>query len=104
MWRNFRRTCLVVSMLTAFSGMAYGQSFTGVISGRIEDATAAAVPGAKIAAIEKETNVMTRTVSDGQGEYSLPQLPSGSPPARSRSRAGDADASFSRGAGLPARR
>lgn len=74
MWRNFRRTCLVVSMLTAFSGMAYGQSFTGVISGRIEDATAAAVPGAKIAAIEKETNVMTRTVSDGQGEYSLPAL------------------------------
>lgn len=55
---------------------AMGQS-TATLSGAITDATGAAVPNAKVTAINQATNVASSTQSDSAGAYLFPSLPIG---------------------------
>lgn len=53
------------------------QEFRSTISGRVTDPTGAAVQGAKVQAVEKNTGAKAETASGAEGEYSLPFLPPG---------------------------
>ena len=56
---------------------AFAQQFRGSISGRVLDQQQAAVPGAKIHAVESETGAKFQTVTNGDGTYVLTFLPPG---------------------------
>jgi hypothetical protein len=66
---------VVLVGLTSLSLTA--QEFRSTISGRVTDPTGAAIAGAKIQAIEKNTGARYETTSGDQGEYSIPFLPPG---------------------------
>src|SRR5436190_23686414 len=55
----------------------FAQQFRGSISGRVLDQQQAAVPGAKIHAVESETGAKFQTVTNGDGTYVLTFLPPG---------------------------
>src|SRR4051794_28489359 len=70
-----RKTLLYgLSLLLGGVNVAFAQSFTGAINGTVADPTGAAVPSAKVVAIEERSDVSTATASDTQGAYSLPSL------------------------------
>jgi hypothetical protein len=60
--------------LFAASLVVLAQSFTGAITGVVNDPSAAAVPSARIVAIEERSNVSTETVAGLDGSYSFPAL------------------------------
>ncbi|MGH8631322.1 MAG: carboxypeptidase-like regulatory domain-containing protein, partial [Burkholderiales bacterium] len=60
------------------SALAWSQSSTGSIQGRITDAQDALVPGAKITVTNDKTNVLRSLPSNDQGLYVVPLLPPGS--------------------------
>lgn len=53
---------------------AFGQSGAGTIQGTVEDASGAAIPGAKVHVVNRDTGGMYDTVSNGSGFYSVPGL------------------------------
>jgi hypothetical protein len=55
----------------------FAQQFRGSLSGRVLDQQQAAVPGAKILAVESETGAKFPTVTNGDGTYVLTFLPPG---------------------------
>src|SRR5437016_7629431 len=64
--------CLVLtSSTTLWAGT------TGSISGTIKDPTGALVAGAMVTAINLAQGVQTRSVTDGNGQYTIPSLPVG---------------------------
>ena len=63
---------LVGAMMLATT--AWSQSFTASIRGTVTDASAAAVPGAKVVLNETDRNVNHPTVSDAQGRYTVTAL------------------------------
>jgi hypothetical protein len=68
------RFSLVVAF--AFAGLIWGQS-TAVISGTVQDASGAMVPGAAVAAVQQQTDEHFSAASDEQGRFSFPRLPVG---------------------------
>src|SRR5215475_806055 len=54
---------------------AYAQDDRATISGRITDASGAAVPEAKVKATQKATNQATEVVANKEGFYTIPYLP-----------------------------
>ncbi|HYL15902.1 MAG TPA: carboxypeptidase regulatory-like domain-containing protein [Terriglobales bacterium] len=67
--------CSIVLLLSGLS--ALGQMNTGEISGRVQDPTSSALPGATIVAQHLETGQKFTTVSNSSGEYLFAQLPVG---------------------------
>ncbi|WP_158790370.1 carboxypeptidase-like regulatory domain-containing protein [Granulicella sp. L60] len=65
-------TCL---FFLTFANYAFGQTarFTGVVT----DPQGAAVPGAQIQVVNKDTTVALETKTDGSGSYTVPYLPAG---------------------------
>src|SRR5262249_29812510 len=61
--------------LCLFTVVSYGQSFTGSIRGAITDSTQAAVPNAKVVAIDVDRKVEYPTQADASGRYVFPSLP-----------------------------
>lgn len=61
-------------MLSALSGAGWGQETRGSIEGRVLDSTQAAVPGAKVTATNKGTNVGITATSNETGNYTIPFL------------------------------
>src|ERR1700684_82657 len=55
---------------------AFG-SFTGNIVGTVTDTTGSVIPGATVDALNVDTGVKTSTKTNGDGSYSLPDLPVG---------------------------
>ncbi|MBI3208687.1 MAG: TonB-dependent receptor [Candidatus Solibacter usitatus] len=66
---------LILAAMVAAS--LFAQSPTGEISGVVRDATAALIPDAEIAAVNQNTNETKITRSNGQGQYTLAQMPVG---------------------------
>src|SRR2546426_11625343 len=64
--------CLLLISLTAFA-----QSDRGTMTGTVSDATGAVIPGVKVEAMNVETSARYETVTTETGNYTLPQLPSG---------------------------
>jgi protocatechuate 3,4-dioxygenase beta subunit len=59
--------------LIAVCGL-YGQDSRGTIAGFVTDASGAPLAGAKVSAIQRNTNQATDTVTDHEGYYTLPFL------------------------------
>src|SRR5216683_47392 len=76
MTSKYRSTILAAALLTA-SGV-FAQINTGRISGSIQDASRAGVPGTTVRAINLQTGVTTTTLSQDSGDYLLNFLVPGS--------------------------
>lgn len=57
-----------------FSSGASAQEFRGTISGQVNDASGAAIPGATVSVKENHTGTVTKTQSDAAGQYTVPFL------------------------------
>ena len=81
-YRSNRSVCtailLVITMIFAIPGAAFGQTFRGGISGSVTDQSGAVIPGAQISAVESSTNTSYKTVSSSAGEFVFSNLPLGS--------------------------
>ena len=64
---------LAVFLLT--SALAFGQAFTGSISGLVTDPTGAVVSGAVLTVTDVSKNTNYRTTSNATGFYVVTQLP-----------------------------
>lgn len=69
-----RLVLLIVTLATS----AYSQDARGRISGRVSDASGAAVPGAAVTATRIDTGVVLESRVSAEGAYELPLLPPGS--------------------------
>ncbi len=77
-----RRSLPLLALLTAVLTLGivpglYAQAATGTILGNVKDKTGAPVPGATITATNLNTGAARTTVSDADGQYTLPLLPLG---------------------------
>ncbi|MDE3103749.1 MAG: TonB-dependent receptor [Acidobacteriota bacterium] len=76
-----RRTLAVVSLVLMLLLVApvqlLAQAVSATLLGTVQDSTGAAVPNAKITAIETATSTRHDTVTNESGNYSLPDLPPG---------------------------
>lgn len=69
-----RRLVFSLCVTFALTRGAMAQSTTGAIVGVVTDPTSAAVPGARLIAVEELTNVKAETTTDSQGNYAFPNL------------------------------
>ncbi|MGB9144624.1 MAG: TonB-dependent receptor [Acidobacteriaceae bacterium] len=68
---------LSVSVLSSLTGIAYAQVDRGGLSGTVTDASGGRLPQAHIVAIENATALRRETLSDADGNYTIPELPVG---------------------------
>lgn len=59
------------------SAVSFAQVTTSTITGRVVDAQGAVVPGAKVTVTSKGTGAERTTVTNGDGEYTIPSIPPG---------------------------
>jgi hypothetical protein len=67
----------VAVLLVAMTSAVQAQVPTGTINGIVTDPRQAVVSGAHVAATERATGVTRETASNGDGVYSIPDLPTG---------------------------
>ncbi len=75
---NFGLVCLVAAMammLLAGTRTIQAQVGTATVSGTVQDATGAVVPGATVTLTDVETQTRRTSKSDGSGFFSFPNLP-----------------------------
>jgi hypothetical protein len=75
--RNFRFVAFVLAVLSVMALASLnllGQTISGNVVGTVIDASGAAVVGAEVEATNVETNVVTRTKTNGTGEYQINNL------------------------------
>src|SRR6516164_9572173 len=68
---------LVFLFLISLPSVLRAQSTNASVTGRVIDPSKATVPGAKIAAVNNDTNFRYETATNGAGEYTLANLPPG---------------------------
>src|SRR6476619_4850665 len=68
---------LTAVLILGLAAGARAQTATGTILGNVRDKTGGAVPGATITATNLNTHAARSTVSDADGQYTLPLLPLG---------------------------
>ena len=66
------RSCV----LFLFAAVAFGQSTANIV-GTVRDSTEAAVPGARVTAVNVQTGLRLTRESSGDGSYSIPLVPAG---------------------------
>src|SRR5437867_1204592 len=67
----------ILGVIVLGSGLVFGQTFSGAISGVVRDATGAVIPGVMVTAKHTESG-LTRTVTTNEnGDYRMPSLPVG---------------------------
>src|SRR5204862_4874895 len=64
-------------LLAASAG--YGQVVSASVNGVVLDPAGAAVPGAKVHAVNTSTGLEVNTTTDSDGRYTIPSLPPGGP-------------------------
>jgi hypothetical protein len=69
--------CIFLWSLAALKPRAFGQAEQGTITGSIKDNSGALIRGAHITATNVATNVVSSTVSDDSGYYTVPYLAPG---------------------------
>jgi hypothetical protein len=67
----------MVSLLTIFLGATQAQVSTASMNGTVQDNTGALIPGAKISAVQTETNFKAETVSGPTGAFRISSIPVG---------------------------
>src|SRR4029077_1339658 len=73
---KFRHSILAFILFGTLIQPIFGQTF-GEITGKITDASGAAVPEALVAATNVSTNAARRTIATDTGDYGFPSLPPG---------------------------
>ena len=71
------RVIFIGLCLLVFSPLNLPASVAGRISGTVKDSSGAVVPGVTVIAVNADTGTQRQTVTDGQGFYSIPDLPIG---------------------------
>src|SRR4051812_18223245 len=71
-----RASCVSLCVLLAAAGL-WAQGVEATLKGRVTDSSGAAVPGAKIEVKNTGTNLITPTVTDSVGQYTVPFLQPG---------------------------
>src|ERR1700682_1486061 len=66
---------LLVSLLLSVSG--WSQTVSGSIAGSVIDSTQAAVPNAKVTAVEQSKKTIATAVTDAEGRFVFPQMQPG---------------------------
>src|SRR5689334_24120452 len=65
----------LLSLLFAFSGAAFGQELTGVLTGTVQDANGAGVKGATVTITDTAKKLVVRTIStDDEGSFTATDL------------------------------
>src|SRR2546428_8541778 len=77
MRRIIVRTLMVWGLLWLGVGVLWGQATRGVIVERVTDASAAVVPGARIALLNENTGISSETTAGEQGEYTFTNVEPG---------------------------
>jgi Carboxypeptidase regulatory-like domain len=67
----------LMAVLLLLSLRGFGQATTAELSGTVQDASGAVVPGAQVIANNIATNIAHSTVSEKNGHYVVGQLPPG---------------------------
>jgi hypothetical protein len=67
----------LIALVLLFSMPAFAQTNTGIISGRITDATGAVVPNAQITVTQTDTNVDAVSATNSEGLFRVPSLIAG---------------------------
>ena len=70
-------SCFLLALAIVTSGPAHGQLIQGTIDGNVTDASQAAVAGAKVVAMNQDTNFTRDTTANSTGLYTIPTLPPG---------------------------
>jgi Carboxypeptidase regulatory-like domain len=73
-----RRMAILVVLLSSASFVAMAQTDTGRVTGTVEDATGAVLPGATVAVTNLATSATQTATADQSGNFSFPALPRGS--------------------------
>jgi hypothetical protein len=71
-----KRTVLLLLLFSLFTGLAVGQT-AGTISGVVQDATGAVIPGVSVTVRNVDTGITRMLITDEQGRYRGPNLPPG---------------------------
>jgi hypothetical protein len=71
---RMRMSIFVLLAVLIASTLSTAQEFRGTISGAVTDSAGAAVPNVQVVATEISTGTRTHTVTNGDGEYTLPFL------------------------------
>src|SRR5881394_2803403 len=69
-----RGLVLTVLLLFSFAGHALAQGGNAQLGGIVQDPTKALIPGVSVTAINVDTNVTSRTVTNESGAYNFPVL------------------------------
>src|SRR5436305_1887561 len=76
--RKLLRCAAVLTVLgLGFASQAAAQALYGSLVGNVTDSTGGALPGATVTARQWETNLTREVVTNAQGAYSIPNIPSG---------------------------
>jgi Carboxypeptidase regulatory-like domain len=75
--RNCFYPCLLLSLLSLVAPAVWAQVDRGTISGTISDPTGAVVPAVQVTATENSTGTVYSDVSNGQGIYTVLNIPIG---------------------------
>ncbi len=71
------RLCAGIAVAAFFTGAAFAQAPAGSINGRVTDPQGAVVAQAKVTATNTEQGISRDTITNGEGLYSLVDLPTG---------------------------
>ena len=71
------RIALVLLLISLLSLTVSAQTFRGTSLGTIKDPSGALIPGAKITVRNTSTGLERSTTSDGEGNYTVAELPVG---------------------------
>ena len=99
-----RLCCCALLMVATAAPAALAQSVSGTILGTVTDSSGAIVAGAKVTIVNEGTALTRTVISDANGEYTAPSLPTGHYTVMTRDdRLQDARALEHRGRRRPAR-
>src|SRR5262245_16237223 len=68
------RTVFTLLLCALIVNNAAAQDFRGAITGRIVDTSGARIPGVTVTATNVATNIVSTTISNEEGIYSIPYL------------------------------
>lgn len=71
------RSGIVAFLALQIAATMFAQEFRATVTGRVADATGAAVPGAKVSAVNTQTNETAETNTGAEGDYTIPFLKPG---------------------------
>ena len=76
MERLLRHLFVGAAILVMTTALAWAQA-TAELNGRVTDESGAVLPGVSVTVTQTDTGFTRTTVTDGEGGYSLPNLPTG---------------------------